>query len=343
MRLIFCKVFVFLLFTLNSFSIIPSNPDSSFSKDSSNIYYTNYNIADNPFYTITGNPIPETTKIKLIPTSIFVGTYGLIFYFQHYGQRETIWQQLGKFHFAEDYDYAMYIDKVGHFYGTFLTSYVLTHTLIECGFNYNWATSLGTFLGLAYSTYVEILDGFAVDWGFSPTDFYSDLAGALFFLGYSHIKFMQNFTPKFMYIPPRWHSSYSRIPSTMFIDDYSAHTFWISVKINNLLPENAKRYFPDWLELSFGYAVRNLCDNYHYTCDPKISNPITNSVWGNRKFIVALDYDLVKILPDGAPFWNWLKQSLNFFKLPSPAIEFGNPTRFYLIYPFPIRIGNLNL
>jgi hypothetical protein len=72
-----------------------------------------------------------------------------------------------------------------------------------------------------------------------------------------------------------------------------------------------------------------------------LSEPIYPYVWGNRKLIIALDYDLVKLLPDGGHFWNWLKQSLNYFKLPSPAIEIGKPIRFYLLYPFPIQIGSM--
>jgi len=37
-------------------------------------------------------------------------------------------------------------------------------------------------LGFAYSSYVEILDGFAKEWGFSPTDELFNFFGAGFFL-----------------------------------------------------------------------------------------------------------------------------------------------------------------
>lgn len=303
-----------------------------------------YFISDKPYYTISGKPVNNTTKIKPIPIAIFSGTYAGIFVLQHIGQMNTIWKNRGSFHVVEDGKYAMYIDKYGHFYGTFLSSYVLSSSLVECGFSYKWANVLGALLGLGYTTYVEVLDGFAKDWGFCPSDFYADIAGAVFYLGYSFSPFLQNFTPKFMYFPPRWFNAYSRKPSTMFIDDYSSHTFWISVNIHNLLPAEMKKYYPNWLEISIGFAVRNLCDplNPNNNCNPNISEPVYPYVWGNRKLILAFDYDLVKLLPDGPPFWNWLKQSLNYFKLPSPAIEFGHPTRFYLLYPFPLRIGNVN-
>ncbi len=300
-------------------------------------------IADKPFFTFSGRTVNVATKIEPIPFLIFLGAYTGIFVLQHLGQMSTIWKNRGDFHVAEDGKYAMYIDKAGHFYGTFLTSYVLSQSLIECGFSYDMANAFGGLLGLGYTTYVEILDGYSKDWGFCPSDFYADVAGALFFLTHSKIPFLQNFTPKFMYFPPRWFNSYSRKPSTMFIDDYSAHTFWVSINIYNLLPKDAKNYIPHWLEVSIGFAVRNLCDplNPSNNCNPKISEPVYHYVWGNKKLILALDVDLVKLLPDGSPFWNWLKQSLNYFKLPTPAVEFGKPSRFYLFYPFPIQIGSV--
>lgn len=337
---IFCK-FLF-LFNIVFFLFSQSLQSKDTTKKCDSLSYQ-YSIADKPLFTITGSPINSTTKIKPIPILIFAGTYTGIFVLQHIGQMSTIWKNRGPFHIVEDGKYAMYIDKAGHFYGTFLSSYVLSQTLIECGLSYDWASAVGGLLGLGYTTYVEVLDGFSRDWGFCPSDFYADVAGALFFWGYSHLPLLQNFTPKFMYFPPRWFNSYSRKPSSMFIDDYSAHTFWISVNVYNLLPKTVQSYYPKWLDISVGFAVRNLCDplNPANNCNPSVSEPVYHYVWGNRKIIIALDYDLVKLLPDGSPFWNWLKQSLNYFKLPSPAIEFGKPTRFYLLYPFPLQIGSI--
>lgn len=306
--------------------------------------FLTYKIADKTFYHISDFKIQKGTKIKPIPIITFSAAYTGVFILQHIGQTQTIWKNKSSFHFAEDGEYALYVDKIGHFYGTFLSSYVLSQSLIECGFDYNWSNIIGTALGFGYTAYVEILDGFAKDWGFSPSDFYADISGTIFYLGYSFLPFFQNFTPKFMYFPPRWFNSFSRKPSTMFIDDYSAHTFWISINLQNLLPKSIGKYLPNWLEISIGYAVRNLCNplDSSLKCNPEVSEPVRPYVWGNRKLIIALDYDLVKLLPDGGNFWNWLKQSLNYFKLPSPAIEIGKPVRFYLIYPFPIRIGSIN-
>ncbi|MFH1052347.1 MAG: hypothetical protein V1779_15610, partial [bacterium] len=219
------------------------------------------------------------------------------------------------------------------------TSYLLSETLMECGLSYDAATVWGAALGLSYSSYVEVLDGFGENWGFSPSDFYADVVGAAFFVGQHYFPVLQNLTPKFMYFPADWHGDEPRMPHEMFIDDYSSQAFWLSVNVHNLLPEKMKNYWPSWLQLSFGYTVRNIYDVFHYPELKEKYRTITDVkkefVWGSPRYIIALDYDFVKILPDGTGFWNWLRQSLMYFKLPSPAIEFSSSkTRYYLVYPF---------
>lgn len=329
--------------------------DSSLSKDTINnsLNQNNKNLllqhiseddffyADTKRYTIDGSLPLSETHLKTIPTMILGGVYTGVFIIQHYLQLRTIWKEQGNFKIAEDGQYAMYADKAGHIFGCYFTSYLARESLMMVGFSWDASNIIGTAIGLGYSTYVEVLDGFGKYWGFSPSDFYADIAGAGLFIGQHYIPFLQNFTPKFMYIPATWHGELERVPHDAFIDDYSSHTLWISVNVHNILPVSMKPYWPSWLELSLGYAVRNLCDPFHNNnCDKSRSEQVYDYVWGNRKFIVSLDYNLVKILPEGGSFWNWLRQSLNYFKLPSPAIEFGSTTKFFLLYPFPINIGN---
>lgn len=293
-------------------------------------------IADHQRVTLLGTRPKETTKIKPIPAAILGTLATITFIAQHEEQMNTIWKHQTHFRIIEDGKYALYSDKAGHFYGAFLGSYVWSEAFFAIGCSYELGTILGTAFGLGYSTYVEILDGFGKDWGFSPTDFYSDLLGAAFYLGQQFVPFLQNITPKFMYFPSNWHGDHQRVPSSIFIDDYSSQTFFLSFNIHNMLPKSMKDYWPKWLELSCGYAARNLsnvkCDYAQYQAP---------GVWGDPKFIVSLDYDLIDLLPEGGTVWNWLRQSLNYFKLPSPAVEFGHRTKCFLLYPFPIQIGNI--
>lgn len=277
------------------------------------------------------------TNIKPLELGIFTGILAAYIYVQHDFQEETIWKDRGDFHFLEDANYAFYSDKLGHFYGAYLTSYLIRESLAMGGLSWSLSNYLGMALGLSYSTYIEISDGFAKKWGFSPSDFYADLAGAAFFIGQYHLPFLQNFTPKFMYFPADWHGERKRIPSDIFIDDYSSHTLWLSIDVHNLLPQDWKRYWPSWLELSVGYAARNLCDESYVLsgeCDPSNLIKNDNGYYASPRYIIALDYNLVEILPEGGSFWNWIRQGLHYIKFPSPAVEFGHTTRVFLLYPF---------
>ena len=189
-------------------------------------------------------------------------------------------------------------------------------------------------MGLLYQTYVEIEDGYGSIWGFSPTDMYGNVAGASFYLLQFYVPALQNITQKWMYTPAQWINEIPRKEGQTFIDDYSSNTFFFSFKIHNLLPETWRRYWLPWLNVAVGYASRGL-----------------GTPQQDTKYILALDYDLPELLPDfkaciGGPvgnLLNWLTQSFNYFKFPSPAIEIGEHglTRFNLLYPFKLSIGKV--
>jgi len=211
--------------------------------------------------------------------------------------------------------------------------------MVFCGFNEHTSVWLGGVFGLGYSTYIEILDGYGANWGFSPTDFYCDVAGTAFYIAQYYVPYLQNFTPKFNYIPSKWGGNIPRKPAAMFIDDYSSQTFWLSINVYNMLPEKLKNYWLPWLQLSVGYTAHNLTT-------PELSDPkhkydvmFANDVYGDPKYLLSFDYDLVKLLPDGCKVWNWCKQSLNYVKFPSPTLEFSKKgTKAFLFYPFQLSI-----
>lgn len=348
------KVLFFLfLIVLQSVPVLSQDPpkaDSINIKELRNqtetIPISDFTYANHPRYTIDGSLPNMTTKIRPIPAAILGGTLTGIFIVQHALQQNTIWKETGPFNILEDGQWSYYLDKGGHFYGTYMPSYLLSECLISSGFSWDMSVILGSVLGLCYTGYVEVLDGYSTGFGFSPSDFGADVLGAGFFLAQHYVPFLQNFTPKFMYVKPSWLGELNRKPHDSFIDDYSSQTFWMSVNVHNLLPSDLKKYWPKWLELNFGYAVYSLCDPTSYKdfgCDPSRSYPISNYGWGNRKFLISLDYNLIQAIPDTWNFPNWLRQGLNNFKLPSPTLEIGEITKFYLLYPFPIKLGKFRM
>ncbi|MEI6089005.1 MAG: DUF2279 domain-containing protein [bacterium] len=298
--------------------------------------------ADNQRYTLTGELPLKKTDIRPLPFSLFLGAGAVFIATQHIYQVATIWDSTTHFKFLEDGKYALYVDKLGHIYGSYIMATYIQDGLYLSGLSKESAAIWAAVFGLGYSTYVEIMDGFGVGWGFSPTDYYCDVIGSCYFLAQHYVPFLQNFTPKFSYFPGEWYGEHTRKEAKIFIDDYSGQNFSLSINVHNLLPEKAKPYWPDWLQLNIGYAARNLSNTGDLNSIYKhefYEWGAQQNVWGERKLILSLDYNLVKLLPDGSPFWNWLRQSLNNFKFPSPAMEYGlddKNVKFFILYPFPI-------
>lgn len=293
--------------SLSSFSVtekinFQDNSDYKLNDSNKFIPLKEFFYADNQRFTISGGLPLKESDLKILPTVLFGAGLTAAFIAQHYWQLQTIWKDRGDFKFMEDIKQDFYVDKFGHLYGSYMASYIFSETLMECGLSYDAANIWGAGIGLSYSSYIEILDGFGTNWGFSPSDFYSDVFGAVFFISQHFIPYLQNFTPKFMYFPAQWHGDKPRMPHDMFNDDYSSQTFWLSVNVYNMLPEKLKSYWIPWLQISFGYTARNILDVFHYPDlkqqYDKIADIKTDIVWGSPRFIIALDYDLVKIIPN---------------------------------------------
>ena len=295
-------------------------------------------------YTITGKLPPIQNNLKTstyLYTSLGVGT---LFAGQHYFQSKTIWAEKTSFRIIEDGAYGLYVDKAGHFVSSYLSCYMLGEAMLAVDMKEKQARLIGGLLGMGYITYIEIMDGFGANFGFSPSDFYFNAAGAGFYILQNYVPYFENFTPKFQIINSELFGYEKRAESTFFVDDYASQVFFISMNVHNMLPDNLKKYWLPWLELSVGYTARNLTNilEKHNHVDLE-----KNPDWGNLngepfylgepRFIIALDYNLTKLIPESDyAFVNWAVQSLNYFKFPAPAIEFdiNGKARFLLMYPF---------
>ena len=292
--------------------------------------------ADHRRYTMDGSLPRLTTQIKPATISILGGVYLGAIVFLHIHQQNAWWSgQRGNFHFEEDWVSALQVDKAGHSFGGYFASYLMSEGLMTSGFSWKDATLWGSVFGLAYQTYVETEDGFATEWGFSPSDWYFDALGPLFFLSQHYVPALQNITPKWQYIPSEWTGEPVIQRVRTFIDDYNSSTFWWSVNVYNILPDNLKKYWLPWLNIAVGYGADAV--------DVKVDPNGPPDQLSERRYVIGLDYNLVKLLPDGGSFWNWFRQTLNFIKLPAPAIEFTpSNTKFKLLYPFRINLGNFS-
>lgn len=339
------KNLILLALNENKLEDSKTNDSTLLKKKEARIPENEYLFNGHQRFTPSGKTPYLETNVNTKDILIYGGGLGVLFMAQHIYQIKENWKDKAPFKILEDGVYSLWTDKGTHIFNTYFPSYMFSEGLIAMGLSKNDAVLTGSIMGLAYQTYVEVLDGYGANYGFSPSDYYADIVGATFYFLQNRYGLAEYITPKFAYIPSNWYGDKLRVPHTNFIDDYSSQTTYLSFNMHAILPKSIGNYWPEWLELTVGYSARNLYNTGVFENGKLVENvdPVStfqrevspgNSVYGDPKLIIGLDYNLIKLLPDGGAGWNWFKQTLNFLKLPSPAIEIGEKTRFRLLYPF---------
>jgi hypothetical protein len=258
---------------------------------------------------------PNHTNVRWGRAAIVGGTLGALVTGIHIYQRNAWWSdQRTSFHFQDDPIYALNVDKAGHFLGGAFGSFLGRKSLEWSGFSRDASVWGGFAMGALFELYVEFEDGFAKDWGFSPGDAYADVVGAFWPVLQEYVPGVEHFQPKFSYWPSREMRSGAHKGNA--IDDYEGQTYWMGVHVEGLLPQSLKPYWPDWLALAVGVSVRNM--ERHENKE--------------RNIILALDYDMTKIIPGDSWLMQTLKQALNYVRFPAPAIRISPNYVAYGLY-----------
>lgn len=227
------------------------------------------------------------------------------------------------FHFENDFDYALNLDKFGHF----AAGVVLAESFYE---GYRWAGlsefKSYLFAGLsAMATHIaiDVKDGYSPAWGFSIFDVLSGTLGGF-------LPMAERYVPVFKYVDLKWsywiNSTYYYDKSThrgdaVFTDDYVNQTFWASFKPYRLLPSAVQKYYPSWLAFAVGMSIDETAMNFHAPEKDR-----------HREVYLAFDYDLEAFRPQSRLARTLIKY-LNYFKLPAPAIQVYPECNWYLLYP----------
>lgn len=263
-------------------------------------------------------------KSEIEPAKIFgVASLTLIAYGAAYGfVFEKGWwdDERTHFHFENDFEYALNLDKFGHF----AAGVVIGESFYE-GYRWAGASEFQSYLfagltALATHIAIDIKDGFAPTWGFSIFDVLSGGLGGF-------LPMAERYVPLFKYIDLKWsywinsnayYDHEHAASGGVFTDDYVNQTFWLSVKPYRLLPESARKYYPSWLAIAVGLSI----DEKVFTKEP---HP-------RREVYIALDYDLEAFRPQSR-FARFAVKMLNYFKLPAPTIQVYPEFHWYLLYP----------
>ena len=106
---------------------------------------------------------------------------------------------------------------------------------------------LGALFSIAYMTDIEIEDGFATNWGFSPGDELCNTLGAFYPVLQNYVKPLEEFNFKWSYFPSEEIREGTK--NGAFLDDYNGQTMWLSIGVHHFLPKAAKKYWPIFLIL----------------------------------------------------------------------------------------------
>lgn len=253
------------------------------------------------------------SRFYIVNGTILAGMAGIRIY-----QANGWWQgNRRSFHFKEDIHYAAHVDKIAHFWSAALLSQVLYTGYRWTGMEEGRARLWGAAGAALFSTYVEVEDGFST-WGFDRLDFAGDVFGAFWPVARYYLPYLANFDLKWMYLPSQNLHKPGDFPGQkhLIFDDYEGYSFWLSFKVNNLLPDAWEPYWPDFLCLAAGYRARDILD-------PSLRR---------GEFMIGLDLDMTKVIPDDTWFLRSLGESLNYLRFPLPAVRVSRGAVWYGIY-----------
>ncbi len=270
------------------------------------------------------SPVLNKTRLHVIE-----GTVGVLYPASMTGLY-YLWYKgdtLTQFHFFNDNNEWMQIDKGGHYLIAYYLGNIGIGTLRWAGVERKKAIWIGGTLGLIFETTFECMDGLGKRWGFSPGDVTANALGAATAISQQLAWDEQRINVKYSFHP----SPYAKyrpnvfgdnIPSRM-VKDYNGFTHWLSGNLYSFLPKTSK--FPKWLNLAIGYGAEGMTGATKNMTD-SIGNPVDSK--GNlipsfpryRQYYISLDVDLSKIKTK-SKFLHTFFKAAGILKFPAPTIE----------------------
>ncbi len=223
------------------------------------------------------------------------------------------------------------MDKVGHFYGTWVETLANNEAWKWTGMERKkriWISGLTSF---AFQTTIEYLDGKSAEWGWSWADFGANVLGSGTFVAQElawneqRIKLKWSFHRK-KYDDPalnqRSNELYGKSSPERFLKDYNGQTYWASINLKSFFP---KTNIPNWLILSVGYGADGMFGGEENIAKDANGN-ITfdrRDIKRYRQWYLAPDIDLTKIKTNSKAL-KFVFLVLSAFKFPTPSLELSN-------------------
>lgn len=289
---------------------------------------------------LTNTEIPQfkynKNKVKWVAATNVAGYGGAMMglyasWYKNYPQ--------SSFHTFNDNGEWLHTDKYGHLYSTYAESIASAELWRWTGIERKKRIWISGLSGLAYQTAIEVLDGFSAQWGWSWTDFATNLAGSGLFISQELLFGEQLLQLKWSFHPtsvndPVLKARSNELYGTGFLErtlkDYNGQTYWFSMHVKTFFP-NSK--IPKWLQISIGTGAEGLygARTNQWTDNSGFSYNRTN-IKRYKQWYLAPDVDLTKIKTRKKGV-RLLLNALNVIKFPAPALELSNgKLKFHAVY-----------
>lgn len=235
------------------------------------------------------------------------------------------------FHFVNDNNEWLQMDKAGHFLSCYHISRLSAQSMAWSGVSKKKQLYFGASAALAFMTVIEVFDGYSAEWGASWGDVFANTTGTALYVGQELLWNEQRIVPKFSFNQTYFASQRPNVLGSSWneqiLKDYNGQTYWLSF---NLYDFTKEKTFPKWLNVALGYGATGMVSGYNENSQ-LLNLP---SYQRNRQFYLSLDINLQKI-PTKNRVLQTLFSAFNFLKIPAPTLEYqasGNWKGHWIYY-----------
>ena len=260
-----------------------------------------------------------TIASSAVATASFVGL-GYVWYSDY---------DKSSFHFINDNQHWLQMDKAGHLYSGYHLTRAGAELLRWSGMESDKSSVIGAVSGFVILSTVEVFDGFSAEWGASSDDLIANASGAGLYLAQDLLWKEQRIIPKYSFHTTKFALQRPNVLGSniqeQLLKDYNGQTYWLSINLYSFIKSES---IPKFVNIAFGYGA----DGMTSALQPEVIVG-ENNFERQRQFYLSLDLDLTKI-PTNSHFLKTVFSVFNTIKIPAPTFELSDNGRVkgYILY-----------
>jgi hypothetical protein len=227
-----------------------------------------------------------------------------------------------KFHFFNDNDEWLQMDKCGHSWTNYQTSRLMMSAMDWAGYTTKKQILIGGLSGFAYMGAMEVMDGYSAGWGFSWGDICANALGTGMSVGQKLLWKEQRIQLKLSFMP----SPYAKYRPNLLgsewymqiLKDYNGQIYWLSINPSSFIKKENK--FPKWINVAIGYGANGMIGARYNNVLAQDADGTTHFFNRYRQGYFSLDVDFSRIKTKSR-FLKSVFSCINIIKIPFPNLE----------------------